>query len=133
VRGGGTTVAGLLDALQRAAHDAAAGDIVIRVNSGWRSAEYQDRLVQEAVEQYGSAEEAARWVASSTTSAHVAGDAVDVGSYDAVEWLADHGAAYGLCQTYGDEAWHFELRAEAVEQGCPPPYADPTEDPRLHG
>lgn len=124
---------GLLDALQRAAHDAAAGDIVIRVNSGWRSAEYQDRLLQEAVGQYGSAEEAARWVASSTTSAHVAGDAVDVGSYDAVEWLADHGAAYGLCQTYGNESWHFELRPEAVEEGCPPPYTDPTEDPRLHG
>jgi hypothetical protein len=58
---------------------------------------------------------------------------VDVGSYDVVEWLADHGAAYGLCQTYGNESWHFELRPEAVEQGCAPPYTDPTEDPRLHG
>ena len=28
--------------------------------------------------------------------------------------------AYGLCQIYGNEPWHFELRPEAVEQGCPP-------------
>ncbi len=123
----------LRDALQRASHDAAADDVVVRVNSGWRSAEYQDRLRQEAVSQYGSAEEAARWVASSTTSAHVAGDAVDVGSYDAVDWLTAHGAAYGLCQTYANEAWHFELRPEATDRGCPTPYADPTQDPRLHG
>ena len=124
---------GLREALQRASHDAAADDIVVLVNSGWRSAEYQDRLLQEAVSQYGSAEEAARWVASSTTSAHVAGDAVDVGSYDAVDWLTAHGAAYGLCQTYGNESWHFELRPEAIDHGCPAPYADPTHDPRMGG
>ncbi|WP_341999224.1 M15 family metallopeptidase [Microbacterium sp. LWH7-1.2] len=123
----------LLDAVKRASTDAASGGVVIRVNSGWRSAEYQDRLLQEAVEQYGSAEEAARWVASPETSAHVAGDAVDVGSYDAVDWLAGQGAAYGLCQTYGNEPWHFELRPEAVDRGCPPPYIDPTQDPRAHG
>ena len=124
---------GLREALQRASHDAAADDIVVLVNSGWRSAEYQDRLLQEAVSQYGSAEEAARWVASSATSAHVEGDAVDVGSYDAVDWLTAHGAAYGLCQTYGNESWHFELRPEAIDHGCPAPYADPTQDPRMGG
>ena len=124
---------GLRDALQRASHDAAAADIIVLVNSGWRSAEYQDQLLQEAVSQYGSAEEAARWVASSATSAHVAGDAVDVGSYDAVDWLTANGAAYGLCQTYGNESWHFELRPEAIDHGCPAPYADPAHDPRMHG
>ena len=124
---------GLREALQRASHDAAADDIVVLVNSGWRSAEYQDRLLQEAVSQYGSAEEAARWVASSATSAHVAGDAVDVGSYNAVDWLTANGAAYGLCQTYGNESWHFELRPEAIDHGCPAPYADPTHDPRMGG
>ncbi|MDR7189872.1 hypothetical protein J2Y46_002698 [Microbacterium sp. BE35] len=123
----------LREALQRASRDAAHDDVAVRVNSGWRSAEYQDRLLQEAVSQYGSAEEAARWVASSATSAHVAGDAVDVGSYDAVDWLTAHGAGYGLCQTYGNESWHFELRLEAIDRGCPTPYADPTQDPRIHG
>lgn len=121
----------LLDALQHAARDAAGDGVAIQVNSGWRSAEYQDSLLQDAVADYGSAEEAARWVASAATSAHVAGEAVDVGSYDAVDWLAERGASYGLCQTYANESWHFELRPEAAQHGCPRPYSDPTEDPRL--
>jgi len=121
----------LREALQRASHDAAAADIEVQVNSGWRSPEYQDLLLREAQTQYGSAEEAARWVASAATSSHVSGDAVDVGSYDAVEWLAERGAAYGLCQMYANEPWHFELRPQAIDQGCPPPYADPTQDPRM--
>lgn len=123
----------LLTALRRAATDAAAEGIVIHVNSGWRSAEYQDELLAQAVSQYGSEAEAARWVATATTSAHVAGEAVDIGSYDAVAWLAEHGAGYGLCQTYGNEPWHFELRPEAVGRGCPVAYADPTQDPRMRG
>ena len=46
-------------------------------------------------------------------------------------WLSEHGAAYGLCQIYGNEPWHYELRPEAVDHGCPPMYADPTHDPRM--
>jgi hypothetical protein len=61
----------------------------------------------------------------------VSGDAVDVGPSDATAWLSEHGAAYGLCRIYGNEPWHFELRPEAVDQGCPPAYPDPTHDPRL--
>ena len=41
-----------------------------------------------------------------------------------------HGADYGLCQIYGNEPWHYELRPDAVDRGCPPTYADPTQDPR---
>ncbi|MBJ7330271.1 MAG: hypothetical protein JHC95_10260 [Solirubrobacteraceae bacterium] len=85
----------------------------------------------EAVAKYGSEQEAARWVASPTTSAHVSGDAVDIGPSGAAAWLAEHGAAYGLCQIYGNEPWHYELRPEAVDRGCPPLYADPTHDPRM--
>jgi hypothetical protein len=123
----------LLDALRRAAEDAGHQGIVIHVNSGWRSPEYQDELLEQAVSQYGSEAEAARWVATAATSAHVAGEAVDIGSFDAVAWMSEHGDAYGLCQTYGNESWHFELRPEAVGGGCPAPYADPTEDPRMQG
>jgi len=123
----------LLAALRAAAEDALRDGVVIHVNSGWRSAEYQDQLLQDAVAQYGSIAEAARWVASATTSAHVAGDAVDVGSFDAVAWMSSHGGSYGLCQTYANESWHFELRPEAIGQGCPAPYADPTQDPRMRG
>jgi LAS superfamily LD-carboxypeptidase LdcB len=70
-------------------------------------------------------------VATPETSAHVSGDAVDVGPADATAWLSEHGADYGLCQIYDDEPWHYELRPDAVDDGCPVRYADPTEDPRM--
>jgi hypothetical protein len=123
--------ADLLAALRAAASDAASEGVELHVNSGWRSPEYQDQLLHEAVAEYGSEAEAARWVATADTSAHVSGDAVDLGPAGATAWLAAHGAAYGLCQVYGNEAWHFELRPDAVAGGCPPVYADPTQDPRL--
>jgi D-alanyl-D-alanine carboxypeptidase len=121
----------LLDALRRAATDAADDGLELFVDSGWRSPEYQRRLLDEAVLEYGSAQEAARWVATPKASAHVSGDAVDIGPSAAAAWLSEHGAEYGLCQIYGNEPWHFELRPEAIDHGCPAMYADPTQDPRM--
>jgi D-alanyl-D-alanine carboxypeptidase len=121
----------LLVALRDAAADAADDGVEFTVNSGWRSRDYQDRLLREAVDEYGSEEEAARWVATADTSPHVSGDAVDLGPSGATEWLSEHGAAYGLCQIYANEPWHYELRADAVDEGCPRPYDDPTHDPRM--
>jgi LAS superfamily LD-carboxypeptidase LdcB len=121
----------LLDALRRAATDARADGVGLRVSSGWRSPEYQRRLLQDAIVKYGSREAAARWVATPETSAHVSGEAVDIDPSDAAAWLSEHGAAYGLCQIYRNEAWHYELRPDAVDDACPPMYADPTEDPRM--
>jgi zinc D-Ala-D-Ala carboxypeptidase len=121
----------LRGAVRRAAADAAAEGVGFLVDSGWRSAEYQERLLRDAVAKYGSEEEAARWVATPDTSAHVSGNAVDIGPSGAAAWLSGHGAAYGLCQVYGNEPWHYELRPEAVDRGCPPVYADPTHDPRM--
>ncbi|WP_299951108.1 M15 family metallopeptidase [uncultured Modestobacter sp.] len=123
----------LLDALRRATADAAADGVRLEVNSGWRSPAYQEQLLREAVAEHGSAAEAARWVATAETSAHVSGDAVDVGPPAAAQWLAEHGARYGLCPVYRNEPWHVELRPDAVDGGCPPVYADPTQDPRMHG
>jgi len=123
--------ADLLRALRQAATDAADDGVEFFVDSGWRSAEYQEHLLHEAVLTYGSEKEAARWVAGPNTSAHVSGDAVDIGPFNAAAWLSEHGAEYGLCQIYGNEPWHFELRPEAGDHGCPPPYADPTHDPRM--
>ena len=121
----------LLRALRRAATDAAAEGVQLVVNSGWRSPAYEDQLRREAIAKYGSEAEAARWVATGATSPHVSGDAVDVGPAHATPWLSAHGAAYGLCQIYGNEPWHYELRPGAVDHGCPPMYADPTHDPRM--
>jgi D-alanyl-D-alanine carboxypeptidase len=121
----------LLGALRQAATDAADDGVEFVVDSGWRSPEYQEQLLQEAVSKYGSEEEAARWVATPNTSAHVSGDAVDIGPSDATAWLSEHGAEYGLCRIYGNEPWHYELRPEAIDAGCPPMYADPTHDPRM--
>ncbi len=122
---------GLLGALRRAARTAKGDGVEIFVNSGWRSPAYQERLLQEAVARYGSRKEAARWVATPRTSAHVSGDAVDVGGDAAMAWLSVHGPGYGLCQIYRNEPWHYELRTEAVDHGCPALYADPTQDPRM--
>lgn len=121
----------LLAALRRAATDAAASQIVLVVESGWRSAQYQSQLFREAVVTYGSEPEAARWVATADTSPHVSGDAVDIGPSDAAAWLSEHGATYGLCQIYANEPWHYELRPRATDDGCPAPYPDPTHDPRM--
>jgi zinc D-Ala-D-Ala carboxypeptidase len=121
----------LRGALRRAASDAADDGIELVVDSGRRSPAHQQQLFDEAVSEYGSVEEAARWVATPETSAHVSGDAVDIGPSEAAAWLSAYGAAYGLCQIYGNEPWHYELRREAVDDGCPPMYPDPTHDPRM--
>ncbi|WP_445152695.1 M15 family metallopeptidase [Baekduia sp. Peel2402] len=121
----------LLSALRQAAADAAADGVSFVVDSGWRSADYQQHLLDEAVSKYGSAAEAARWVATPDTSEHVSGNAVDLGPSAAAAWLSERGAQYGLCRIYGNEPWHFELRPQAAGNGCPPTYADPTHDPRM--
>jgi zinc D-Ala-D-Ala carboxypeptidase len=121
----------LLGALRQAATDAADDGVEFFVDSGWRSPAYQEQLLREAVLNYGSEDEAARWVATPNTSAHVSGHAVDIGPSGAAAWLSEHGAAYGLCQVYGNEPWHYELRPEAIDHGCPAVYADPTHDPRM--
>ena len=51
------------------------------------------------------------------------GQAVDIGGPAADHWLIANGNRFGLCQTYANELWHFEL---ATEPGglCPPPLPD---------
>ncbi len=121
----------LLQAVRIAATDAAGDGLEFYVTSGWRSPAYQNQLLQVAIAEYGSEAEAMQWVATADTSAHVSGDAVDLGGSDAAAWLSRYGAGYGLCQIYANEPWHFELRSHAMEQGCPPMYPDPTQDPRM--
>jgi hypothetical protein len=121
----------LLGALRQAAWDAAGDEVKFVVDSGWRSPAYQEELLRKAISKYGSEAEATRWVATPSTSAHVSGDAVDIGPSRAAAWLSEHGAAYGLCRIYANEPWHYELRPGAIDHGCPAMYADPTHDPRM--
>lgn len=116
----------LREAMQAAAADAEADGVPMWVTSGWRSAELQAALFEEAERTYGSTAEAARWVASPERSAHVTGTAVDLGPTDANSWLTQHGNAYGLCMRYGNEMWHFELLVEPGEV-CPMPLSDASE------
>lgn len=87
------------------------------ITSGWRSRAHQ-RLFAEAVSRYGGEQEALRYVSTPDTSAHVTGDAVDIGPTDADDWLSRHGADYGLCQVFANEIWHFEL-ATTPGGSCP--------------
>ncbi|WP_306370889.1 M15 family metallopeptidase [Nocardiopsis sp. CC223A] len=117
----------LLEAVQEAAADALdAGVDVVIVTGGWRSERYQEHLWEEALREHRSEEEARRWVASPEESAHVSGDAVDIGYTNAADWFSRFGHGYGLCRTYANEMWHYELAVEPGEP-CPPPIADASE------
>jgi hypothetical protein len=113
----------LLDAVRAAAADARADGIELGVTSGWRSESYQQRLLDEAVARYGDRAEARKFVSTPEESAHVTGEAVDIGPTDAADWLGRHGADYGLCQAYANEMWHFELLTTPGGD-CPLPRPD---------
>ncbi|MFB2580847.1 M15 family metallopeptidase [Herbiconiux sp. P15] len=103
---------GLREAVQGAADAAADDGQELVITSGWRSAAYQQVLLDRATADYGSYEEARKWVSTPELSAHVTGEAVDIGPLDAQFWLMEHGAEFGLCQTFANERWHFELATE---------------------
>lgn len=105
-------------AVRRAARAARADGIELRVASGWRSAAYQRALFDEALRRYR--DRAAAWalVKPPAESSHVTGEAVDVAPTDAADWVIQHGSAYGLCQVYANELWHFE-RVVAPGGTCP--------------
>ncbi|MCT7656977.1 M15 family metallopeptidase [Mycobacterium sp. CPCC 205710] len=109
----------LLAAVQEATRRAAAEGVDIRLTSGWRSKGFQQRLFDDGVQTYGSVDAAREFVASPAVSKHVEGKAVDIAPVEADKWLIANGAAFGLCQIFANEIWHFELATD--EQGrCPP-------------
>jgi zinc D-Ala-D-Ala carboxypeptidase len=113
----------LREAVQQAARDAEAKGIKVRVTSGWRSKEYQERLLAQGIRKYGSLAEARRFVNTPDKSTHVTGKAVDIGPTDAADWFGRKGSQHGLCQTYANEMWHFEL-ATTPGGECPPQLGD---------
>ena len=121
----------LLAALRRAATDAADDRILFHVNSGWRSAAYQEQLLQDAIAEYGSAKEAARWVATPQTSAHVSGDAVDLGPSNAEGGWASTAPRTGSARSTRTSPGTTSCVPKPSAEGCPAMYADPTQDPRM--
>jgi D-alanyl-D-alanine carboxypeptidase len=108
----------LLSAVQNAATAAQADGIKMTITSGWRSPEFQQRLLDDAVHTYGSMAVARQYVETPEQSKHVIGEAVDVGGTGADQWLIAHGARFGLCQIYANELWHFELATDS-NGNCP--------------
>ncbi|WP_197023127.1 M15 family metallopeptidase [Arthrobacter sp. MA-N2] len=108
-------------AVQRAALAAkSAGHEQFWLTSGWRSPSYQQELLDAGIAKYGSREEAAKWVSTPQKSKHVTGEAVDIGPTNAADYVNRHSGELGLCQTYANEIWHFELRP-AGASACPAP------------
>ncbi|MCE7005875.1 M15 family metallopeptidase [Kibdelosporangium philippinense] len=113
----------LRDAMQQAARDAEAKGIKVVVTSGWRSRDYQQQLLDEATSKYGSLADARKHVNTPDKFTHVTGKAVDIGYTDAADWFSRKGSKYGLCQTYSNEMWHYELATEPGGE-CPPQLAN---------
>lgn len=105
-------------ALQAIARDAQERGVDFWVTSGLRTPEMQQDLLDDAIRKHGSLAEARRFVATPERSSHVTGHAVDIGPTDGADWVIRRGARYGLCQTYANEMWHFELATEPGGE-CP--------------
>ncbi|TDD52925.1 peptidase M15 [Kribbella antibiotica] len=106
-------------AVQKAEKAMKEAGIPMQVTTGWRSKKYQVELMDKAIKEYGSREKAKKFVADPDESHHVTGNAVDIGPTDADDWLIRKGNRFGLCQTYSNEIWHFEL-VTTPGGDCPP-------------
>lgn len=100
---------------------AAAGEdgVLLCLNDGKRSREQQARQFADAVEQFGGAELASRYVLQPDESMHVKGSAVDVQPLASAAWVERNGGALGWCRRYENEPWHFEYDPGYVTSGCP--------------
>nr|WP_232541371.1 M15 family metallopeptidase [Nocardia bovistercoris] len=100
--------------------------VPLRINSGYRTHAEQQALWEDGIATYGSPEAARRWVLPPEESTHVAGKAIDVGPQEGASWLEARGSRWGLCRTYLNEWWHFEV-ATVPGTKCPAPRPDASE------
>jgi LAS superfamily LD-carboxypeptidase LdcB len=99
--------------------DAKAAGMQFVLNSGYRSAAYQQRVYDCWVQELGSPEAARQYALPPSESAHVKGYAMDIAPPSAAAWLQASAGKYGLCRRYADETWHFEYQASYKTDGCP--------------
>lgn len=83
----------------------------LRITSGFRSPELQEKLWRDALQKYGSAKEARKWVAPPGKSQHNSGMAADLhyASDRTKEWVRQNATNYGLAFPLKNEPWHMEL------------------------
>ncbi len=111
-------LAGAYTLAEREAH---AAGVQMWIVSGYRTPAEQDALWQQGLVQYGP--DARRWVLPPDESTHVSGRAVDVGPQSGAQWLEVNGNRWGLCRTFLNEWWHFEL-VTVPGTPCPPMLPD---------
>ncbi|WP_322994057.1 phage tail length tape measure family protein [Castellaniella sp.] len=97
-------------ALQRMMTDAKAAGHDITITSGLRSFAQQQKLWDDALAKYGSADLARKWVAPPGSSQHNLGNAADLGygSSAARSWAQSNASNYGLNFPLSNESWHVE-------------------------
>ena len=83
----------------------------INVGSGYRDVARQQQLWNNALQKYGSAQAARKWVAPPGRSFHNKRLAADLqyASPAARKWAHENAAQYGLAFPLGNEDWHVEL------------------------
>nr|WP_083877299.1 M15 family metallopeptidase [Gordonia rhizosphera] len=113
----------LATAYSRAAAAAHAEGVPLSITSGRRTRAEQKQLWRNGLATYGSPGAARRWVLPPNESTHVTGDAIDVGPRAGATWLEVNGFRWGLCRTFDNEWWHFEV-ATVPGMRCPPMWAD---------
>ncbi|AXB49125.1 peptidase M15 [Amycolatopsis albispora] len=99
---------------------AQAQGVQLCVHDSKRSRAQQQREFDQAVQKFGNAELAARYVLPPEKSMHVQGVAVDIQPLASAAWVERNGAALGWCRRYENEEWHFEYNADYARTGCPP-------------
>ncbi|MCX4092721.1 M15 family metallopeptidase [Nocardia sp. alder85J] len=113
----------LAGAYTLAEQQAHAEGVPLWINSGYRTPAEQEQLWEDGIATYGSPEAARRWVLPPEESTHVQGRAVDVAPREGAQWLEANGNRWGLCRTYQNEWWHFEV-ATVPGASCPPMLGD---------
>ena len=113
-------------ALVRAARANGIADPVLLPVSGYRSPERQAQLWRDALQKYGSPEEARKWVAPPGSSAHQTGRAIDfylggqngsgnvaqLRQLPAYHWMVANAVRFGF-YPYEREPWHWEYNPPA--------------------
>lgn len=112
-----------------AAHD---DGVPLHITSGARTRAEQQQLWRDAIGTYGSPEAARRWVLPPDESTHVGGHAIDVGPQAGAAWLERNGNRWGLCRTFANEWWHFEV-ATIPGTPCPRMWPDAAARADAHG